>query len=128
MQGTSYTRNEVTFTGRLGRDPEMIYTKNGKAVTSMSLAVDQGKTKDAMWLVIKAWEDLGEEINEKASKGNLIQVSGYLSQHKYKEMYRYEVVAKEIEVLEGGKATGKTTSQAKSGLDADHDDLDEHPF
>src|SRR6266567_6289765 len=77
--------NKVVFTGRLGRDPEMNYTPSGKAVTKFSLAVDQGKQKDAMWLDVISWEDLAEQVNHETAKGAQVEVRGRLAQESWKD-------------------------------------------
>jgi single-strand DNA-binding protein len=94
------TRNEVYFVGRLGRDPEMSYTKNGKAVTKFSLAVDQGRDKDAMWLNIVCWEHLAERAYKEAAKGDEVTVIGRLTQRKWDGKYYHDVVAESVEVNE----------------------------
>src|SRR5579875_2460730 len=70
-------------TGRLGRDPDMSYTNNGKAVTRFSMAVDQGKDKDAMWLNVVCWDQLAERINELGKKGMEVFVQGRLTMRSY---------------------------------------------
>jgi single-strand DNA-binding protein len=121
-----WTRNEVVFMGYLGRDPDMNYTNNGKAVTKFSLAVNQGKDKDAMWLNVVCWQQLAEEVFAPASqisKGALVQVIGRLTQRKYKDKYYYDVVADTVELI---KAVG---GKEREEEDADSlGDPDEHPF
>ena len=94
-----WTRNEVIFMGRLGKDPEMSYTNGGKALTKFSLAIDQGKNKDAMWLNVVCWEQVAEEASEQASKGALVEVKGRLTQRKWNDKYYYDVVANSVEVI-----------------------------
>jgi single-strand DNA-binding protein len=43
---TMPTFNQCQLIGRLGKDPDMSYTPNGKPVTKFSLAVDQGKDQE----------------------------------------------------------------------------------
>ena len=74
------TLNQCSFIGRLGKDPEMNYTPNGKAVTKFSLAVDQGKGQDTLWLTIVCWNELAERMHEYLSKGQLVFVQGRLVQ------------------------------------------------
>jgi single-stranded DNA-binding protein len=38
-------------------------------VTKFSLAVDQGKHQDTLWLNIVCWNELAERMNEYLSKG-----------------------------------------------------------
>jgi single-strand DNA-binding protein len=116
-----WTRNEVIFMGRLGRDAEMSYTNNGKAVTKFSLAIDQGRNKDAMWLNVVCWEQVAEEAASYA-KGALVEVKGRLTQRKWNDKYYYDVVANSVEVI---SAPGNKNAKE----DADFlGDLDEHPF
>src|SRR5260370_40210888 len=84
-----WSRNEVIFMGRSGKDPEMNYTPKGKALTKFSLAIDQGKSKDAMWLTVTSWEALAEQVNVTVNKGDLVEVRGRLSVNKYNDRYYY---------------------------------------
>jgi len=123
MTQTPWTRNEVVFLGRLGQDPEMSYTTTGKALTKFSLAIDQGRNKNAMWLNVVCWEALAEQANEQGCKGALVEVKGRLSQRKYNERYYHDVVADSVEVIT--LATGKKKAEEENDSLGK---LDEHPF
>ncbi len=124
--------NKVAFTGRLGRDPEMNYTPGGKAKTTFSIAVFQGKEKDAMWLDIVTWEELAEQVNNDTMKGTEVEVRGRLTQDTWKDKTTgsprkaFKVVASEVTVLRKGKE-GDNSGFADDDNDA-LGDLDEHPF
>ena len=101
------TFNQCSFIGRLGKDPEMNYTPSGKAVTKFSLAVDQGKHQDTLWLTIVCWNDLAERMHEYLSKGQLVFVQGRLVQRSYVDKTQVkrvatEIVASTVQMLEKG--------------------------
>ena len=101
------TFNQCSFIGRLGKDPEMTYTPSGKAVTKFSLAVDQGKNQDTLWLTVVCWNDLAERMNEYLSKGQLVFVQGKLVQRSYVDKNQVkrvatEIVASTVQMLEKG--------------------------
>ena len=108
--------NEVKFTGRLGADPEMSFVGSGKAITKFGLAVSQGKEKSPMWLNIVCWEELAEGVNEAASKGVLVTVTGRLTQRKYEGRYYHDVVASSVEIEDEERAT------TAKGTDTSEDD------
>jgi single-strand DNA-binding protein len=67
--------------GNVGGDPELRYTKNGKAVVSFSLAVNKSwKDKDGewqtvtTWFKVTAWDRLAERIAENIQKGDVVTV------------------------------------------------------
>src|SRR2546421_7843684 len=102
------TFNQCSFIGRLGKDPEMNYTPSGKAVTKFSLAVDQGKHQDTLWLTIVCWNELAERMHGYLSKGQLVFVQGRLVQRSYVDKNQVkrvaiDIVASTIQMLEKGK-------------------------
>jgi single-strand DNA-binding protein len=59
--------NKVMLIGNLGKDPEMRYTANGKAVTTFSLAVSRQfsggegeRREETEWFDIVTWERTAE--------------------------------------------------------------------
>jgi len=109
------TLNQCFFIGRLGKDPEMSYTPNAKAVTKFSLAVDQGKNQETLWLNIVCWDTLAERMNEYLSKGQLVFVQGRLVMRPYTDKTQVkrvaiEIVASTIQMLEKSKQ-GVTESE-----------------
>ncbi len=124
--------NKVAFTGRLGRDPEMHYSPQGKAITQFSIAVNQGKTKDAMWLDIVAWEEVAEHVNNDATKGTEVEVRGRLTQESWldkntqQKRKAFKVVASEVTILRDGR------EEDESGFADDEadalGDVEDHPF
>jgi single-strand DNA-binding protein len=127
--------NQVTFIGRLGRDPEMSYTPNGNAVTKFSIAVNRrkdakGNEQKAMWFNVVCWQRLGEVVNEYAHKGSKVLVQGIFDQREYKDRdgvnrIAYEIIASTVQLLDGKP---KETTDSKSGSADPLGDLDEHPF
>jgi|SRR5437660_10176560 len=128
------TWNKVTFTGNLGKDPEMSYTHNGNAVTKFSLAVGQGKDKPTMWLNVECWKVLAEQCHEKLASGSRVEVEGRLAQDVWdgddgKKRYAFKVVAQTVRLLK--RSAGKAVSGFIEERNGDDDLLgepDEHPF
>ncbi len=76
--------NTVTLVGRLGRDPELRTTRNGKVVASMSVAtsrsrkVDDGWIEMTEWHKVIAWEKTAERAARDLKKGSPVVVGGEL--------------------------------------------------
>ena len=76
------TVNTVELIGWLGQDPEMRFTPQGTAVTTISVATKRpshanGEIKTD-WITVEAWEKLAEQINTHLRKGSRVRVVGYL--------------------------------------------------
>ena len=103
------TLNQCLFIGRLGKDPEMSYIPQGKAVTKFSIAVDQGKEQKPMWLDIECWDKLAEQMNVFLYKGAQVFVQGRLKKSTYTgkdkgEHLAIAIVATNIQLLDKAKA------------------------
>jgi single-strand DNA-binding protein len=80
------TYHTVIIAGNLGRDPEMRYTPEGKAVTSFSVAVNDDYTnnngeriKRTIWVRVSAWGKQAETCNQYLKKGSKVLVEGRLT-------------------------------------------------
>jgi single-strand DNA-binding protein len=76
--------NSVAITGRLGGDPELRFTNNGKAVASFSLAIKQTK-EITHWVQCEAWEKTAEFINQYFVKGDGIEIVGSLKEETWQD-------------------------------------------
>lgn len=107
--------NKITLIGRLTKDPDLKYTKNGNAVSRMTLAVDR-RYKDSQgnqltdFIPIIAWNKLAETVANYLDKGKLIAVDGSLEirsyEHEGVKKYIAEVISNDIRFLE--KVEGKS--------------------
>ncbi len=70
----------IIIAGNVGRDPEMRYTPEGKAVTSFSVAVSDGfgEKKHTIWFRVSAWEKTAEVVSQYLHKGSRVLVEGRL--------------------------------------------------
>ena len=62
----------LQLSGHLGKDPDLRYTPNGKAVVSFTVAYNPGKKDDnkpTVWSNCKAWGDNAEAIAQKFQRG-----------------------------------------------------------
>ena len=79
----------IIIVGNLGRDPEMRYTPNGSAVTSMNVAsnrvyTDQSgqRVKETTWFRVSVWGKQAESVNNYLQKGSMVLVEGELRPDK----------------------------------------------
>lgn len=77
--------NTVMLVGRLAQDPDVRYTKTGKAVASFSLAVNRynGQSEATDFVPIVAWERLAEMCGNNLAKGQRVFVQGRLQIRSY---------------------------------------------
>ena len=104
--------NKVMLIGNLGKDPEMRYTPNGKAVTTFSVAVnrsvrgeDGGRHDASEWVRVVTWEKLAETANQYLHVGSKVYVEGRLQTRSWdgddgQKHYLTEVVAHEMLMLD----------------------------
>jgi len=122
--------------GNLGRDPELRYTANGKAVTVFTVAVnsraqEDGEWKDkTTWFRVTCWDKLAETTNQYLKKGRKVFVVGRVDVSTWSDKTSgearatLELTAREVKFLDGGRADGEGGSAAPS---AAHDE-DDMPF
>ena len=126
--------NKCILIGRCTAQPEMKYTKQGKAVTTFSLAVDRNKKtgskdKETDFVQIVAWEKLAEICAQYLEKGKLVCIDGRLQVRDYetKEGQKrkvYEVVASDMRMLSGGAHKGESAKPpAKAHKEDDFDSI-----
>ena len=109
------TLNKALLMGRLGKDPEIKYTSNQKAVANFSLATNEAwKGKDGNnqeitdWHNIVLWGRLAELAGEYLAKGSKVYVEGKIRTRMWKDKnevthYTTEIIGDRIEFLDSKK-------------------------
>lgn len=112
--------NKVILIGNLGKDPEVRYSPNGGAVTSITLATSEGwkdkntgeNVEKTEWHRVVFFRRLAEVAGEYLKKGSKVYIEGKLQTRKWQDQngqdrYTTEVVANEMQMLDskgGGSA------------------------
>jgi len=81
--------NKAILIGHLGKDPELKYTTNGRAVATFSLATNENWTDQSgqkqtktTWHNIVAWGKQAEVINEYCRKGKQLYIEGRIEKRR----------------------------------------------
>ena len=103
------TITAVTVAGNLTRDPEIRYTRDGQATTSLSLAVNRRwqnqHTKEweeaVSFFDVVCWRELAENVALSLTKGARVVVTGRLDQRSWETddhtfRSKVEIVAEDI--------------------------------
>ena len=103
------TITSTTIVGNLTRDPEIRYTRDGQATTSLSVAVNrrwQDRTtkeweESTSFFDVVCWRDLAENVALGLTKGARVVVTGRLEQRSWEsdegeKRSKVEIVADEI--------------------------------
>ena len=118
--------NKVMLIGRLGRDPEIRYSQDGRAVGNFSMATSQqwsdrdtGEKKERTeWHRVVVFGKLAEICSQYLSKGRLIYIEGRLQTRSYEQdgvtKYMTEVVANDMQMLESKNAAQSADNAAPS--------------
>lgn len=113
--------NRVILIGRITKDIELRSTKDGKSVTSFSLAVSRmNKEKETDFISCVAWDKTADLMEKYVCKGDQIAVSGKIRTRNYEDkngqkVYATEVIVDEIQFL-GGKSEPKEEPKQDDGF------------
>jgi single-strand DNA-binding protein len=99
--------NNITIIGNLTRDPEIRYTRDGQATTTLGVAVNRRWKKDDEWqeqtsfFDVVCWRELAENVALSLTKGARVIVTGRLEQRSWENdegetRYKVEIVADDI--------------------------------
>jgi single-strand DNA-binding protein len=71
------TNNTEIFVGRLGKEPDLRYTKTQKAVCHLSVATTNEEEKKTTWNKVVVWGKQAELCSLYLKKGKEVFVKGY---------------------------------------------------
>ena len=109
--------NKVILIGNLGRDPEVRFTTNGRAVARFSIATTEvwkdaegNRQERTEWHNIVVWGKQGETCAQYLAKGRQVYVEGSIRNSSYDDKsgnkrYVTEIVAQRVRFLGGGGGT-----------------------
>ena len=103
------TASTTTIIGNLTRDPEIRYTREGQATTSLGVAVNRRwqnrESKEweesTSFFDVVTWRDLAENVALSLTKGMRVVVTGRLEQRSWEteegdRRFKVEIVADEV--------------------------------
>ena len=112
-----WTFAKATIQGRAGMDAKLAYTPSGKAILSVSVAVNKGpkENRRTIWLTAKAFGELAQSTTIR--KGDLVTVDGNLDISSWQDRTtmqqrdRVEILADAIQVHVNTKGQPVVPSQ-----------------
>ncbi|MFQ5683116.1 MAG: single-stranded DNA-binding protein [Candidatus Binatia bacterium] len=126
--------NKVILIGNLGKDPEVRFTSNGRAVARFPIATSEmwndangTRQERTEWHNIIVWGKQGETCGQYLAKGRQVYVEGSIRSRSYDDKtgvkrYVTEIVAQRIRFLGGGGGTrvapeteGEPSGETSSG-------------
>lgn len=126
--------NKIFLSGHLTKDPEVRYTKSGKAVASFSIGVNRfarkGEKPESDFFNLEAWEKTAEFIGRYFNKGSKILIEGRLQNNIYEKNgvkhYAEKIVVENVEFADS--KSGKKSNEPKDEWDGSPVDDDDVPF
>lgn len=118
--------NKVILIGNLGKDPEVRYTANGRAVARFPIATsdvwndtDGNRQERTEWHNIIVWGKQGETCAQYLAKGRQVFVEGSIRSRSFDDKngnkrYITEIVAQRVRFLGGGGGT-RVAPEAEGG-------------
>ena len=128
--------NVCTFSGRVGRDPELARMPQGDPVLGWSLAVDTG-TRDkpsTMWIGCRIIGKRAEALAPYIAKGAKLVVSGRLAQDEYQSKSgetrtALRLTVDQVELPPKGEASAAAPAPAERKAPTRRSDFDDEiPF
>jgi len=131
---------QTLITGRLAKDPEMRYTGGGKPMTTFSIPIDRGYTKEGgekvdvtQWYSVSVFGNQAESCATYLKKGSIVAVIGLPSARGYldrdgKPQASLNLTATQVRfILTENKSNGHVGEEPIKGID-NLDSLAEIPF
>lgn len=130
--------NKFLGIGNLGKDPEMRFMPDGKAVVNFSIAISEkykdknGEQKEVTeWVNVVFFGKLAEVCGEWLKKGSSIYIEGKLKTEKYQkdgiDRYVTKVIGEKMQML-GSKGESKPSAKPSAEPNSFDDMDDDIPF
>ena len=104
--------NKAIIVGRLGKDPEVRYTQDGRAITNFTVATSEewrdkesgDKRERTEWHRIVAFNKLGEICGQYLAKGRQVYIEGRIQTRDWEDRdgnkrYTTEIIASDVQFL-----------------------------
>ncbi len=110
--------NKIILVGNLGKDPELRYTPQGKAVCSFSMATNEkrrdkaGELQDVTtWFKVTLWGPQAETASKYLSKGRPVYIEGRLRLEEWTDRdnnnrFTLDVQATDMQFISAGREDG----------------------
>ena len=97
--------NTVVLIGRLTKTPEVRKTNDGKSVCNFTIAVGNGKDREADFIQCVTFNHSADFLGNYAGKGDQVAVSGKITSNKWEDesgqmRYSQDVVAFRVQLLQ----------------------------
>jgi single-strand DNA-binding protein len=121
--------NKAILIGNLGKDPEVRFTNNGKAVARFPIATSEvwtdaegNRQERTEWHNIIVWGKQGETCGQYLAKGRQVFVEGSIRSRTYDDKngnkrYITEIIAQRVRFLGGGGGTRVAPEADATGVD-----------
>jgi single-strand DNA-binding protein len=111
--------NKFIGIGNLGKDPEMRFMPDGKAVCNFSIAISEkykdksGESKEVTeWVNVALFGKLAEIAGEYLKKGSKVYVEGKMKTEKYSkdgiDRHTTKIIGEKMEMLNNKSETAET--------------------
>lgn len=122
--------NKIFLLGNVGKDPDVRYFDNGRAVANLTLATSESyknkmgeKIEKTEWHQVVFWSPLAEIVEKYVKKGTQIHVEGKATSRSYTDKegnkrYVNEVEARELVLLRKDNAQQTTDTPSNSPPDS----------
>jgi single-strand DNA-binding protein len=144
-RGNVMSVNKVMLIGNLGKDPDVRFTSNGRAVARFPIATSEvwidaegSRQERTEWHNVVVWGKQGETCGQYLAKGRQVFVEGSIRSRSYDDKsgvkrYMTEIVAQRVRFLGGGGggrvAPESETTPQESSLSGDAPPFDDDiPF
>lgn len=124
--------NNITLSGNMGRDPDFLFTSDGKPFAKFSIAVSgydfKSKNNTTMWMNCVCFGNLAEQIEKWTKSGTSIIVVGSLKEDNYTDKEgnkrkSYSVIVNSFQIVKGGVEKGGTGTKRTGAPSDDFDPL-----
>lgn len=108
--------NKIVLVGRLTKDPEGDFTKQGIPRSRFSLAVDKTFREGTNFFNVVAYRKTADFVNQYLSKGRLVLIEGELDQSRYQTQQGenkeyYSIQAARVQFMETKQQAQRNNQQ-----------------
>lgn len=116
-----------TCAGNLTKDVELKETPSGKAVCTLSVAVNRPHSEETDFFNVEVWGKQAENCGKFLKKGSKVGIIGYIKIRSYEgndgvKRYVTEVIAEQVEFLSPKKSESEESKNFRQELKEFEDD------